>query len=54
MVQPEQTAGSEHPVYIKNKKMQQICRDPVTQNMHRVNNIQSIIEKRQPLRYANV
>ncbi|KAK4402402.1 hypothetical protein Sango_0980900 [Sesamum angolense] len=49
-----QNPRPQHSIYIKYQEMQQLRRDPVAQNMHRVNNIESVIEERQPLRDAHV
>lgn len=54
MVKPEQPTRPKHPIDVEKNEVQQIGRNPVTQNVHRMDDIQSVIEERQPLRNAYV
>lgn len=54
MVQPKQAPRPEHSIDVKHHEMQQLRRNPVAHDVHRVHNIQGVVEERQPLRDADV
>ncbi|KAK2968030.1 hypothetical protein RJ640_003764 [Escallonia rubra] len=54
VVKPEQPTRPKHPIDVKKHEVQQCRRYPVTQHMHRVHNVQRVIEEGKSLRNAYV
>lgn len=54
MVEPEHPSWSQHSVDVEHQEMEQRGRNPVAEDVHGVHDVQSVVEERQPLRYAHV
>lgn len=53
-IKPKHSSGPQNPVDIIQYELQQLCRDPIAQDMHGMNNVQGIIKEWQPLRNSDI